>query len=156
MENDTRHKFEMLVKQYKGTVYSVCYLFSESKEVADDLFQEVLINLWTGFDKFRGESSLSSWIYKVSFNTCISYKRKKRVETVPLDLPEKFFSTDCAEGRQSALLRSRIAKLEPFDKAIVLLWLEDLSYEEIAAITGLSSKAIGVRLVRIKEKLKSL
>lgn len=146
----------MLVRQYKGTVYSVCYLFSESKEVADDLFQEVLINLWTGFEKFRGESSLSSWIYKVSFNTCISYKRKKRVETVPLDLPDKFFSTECPEGRQSALLHSRIARLEPFDKAIILLWLEDLPYEEIAAITGLSSKAIGVRLVRIKEKLKSL
>lgn len=77
--------FEQIVRQQTSTVYSVCYMFATSKVEADDLFQEVLINLWHGFDKFRNESNLSTWVYRVSLNTCISYKRKRRIETSPLE-----------------------------------------------------------------------
>ncbi|MDE5839472.1 MAG: sigma-70 family RNA polymerase sigma factor, partial [Muribaculaceae bacterium] len=114
------------------------------------------ISLWQGKDSFRGDSSLRSWVYRVSMNTCISYKRKKRVKTVPLEFSSDSVAPGSPGSRQARMLHDRISRLEPFDRAIVLLWLEDMSYDEIAAIVGISAKAVGVRLVRIKEKLKSL
>lgn len=156
MEKNQTMDFERLVMEHKSTIYSVCYMFTETKLEADDLFQEVLISLWQGKDSFRGDSSLRSWVYRVSMNTCISYKRKKHVKTVPLEFSSDSVAPDSPEKRQARMLHDRISKLEPFDRAIVLLWLEDMSYDEIASIVGISTKAVGVRLVRIKEKLKSL
>ncbi len=148
--------FEQLVEEHKATVYSVCYMFADTKQETDDLFQEVLIHLWQGFGKFRGESGVRTWVYRVSLNACISAKRKKRLKTVPLDISPDLFDESSREGKMNALLHQRITRLEKFDRAIVLLWLEDMSYEEIGAIVGISAKAVGVRLVRIKEKLKTL
>lgn len=148
--------FERIVMEHKSTIYSVCYMFTDTKSEADDLFQEVLICLWQGMDSFRGDASLRSWVYRVSMNACISYKRKKKIQTVPLEFSSDSTAADSPAGKQAKMLHDRIARLEPFDRAIVLLWLEDMSYDEIAAIAGISPKAVGVRLVRIKEKLKSL
>lgn len=155
-ESSEKTDFERLVEEFKSTVYSVCFMFADNKMLADDLFQEVLINLWTGFDKFRGDASLRSWVYRVSMNTCISYRRKKKVPTVALDIAPDIVDGVSSESRQTQQLHERIHKLEPLDRAIVLLWLENLPYDEIAAIVGSSARNIGVRLVRIKEKLKSL
>ncbi len=148
--------FERIVLDYKTTIYSVCYMFTDTKAEADDLFQEVLISLWQGLDSFRGDASIRSWVYRVSMNTCISYKRKKKLTTVPLDFSPDTVDPGSPASKQARMLHDRIAALEPFDRAIVLLWLEDMSYDEIAAIVGISAKAVGVRLVRIKEKLRSL
>ncbi|MDE7421116.1 MAG: sigma-70 family RNA polymerase sigma factor [Muribaculaceae bacterium] len=156
MEKNQNLDFEQLVMEHKSTIYSVCYMFTETKLEADDLFQEVLISLWQGLDTFRGQSSLRSWVYRVSMNTCISYKRKKHIRTVPLEFSADSMAPDSPGSKQARMLHERISKLEPFDRAIVLLWLEDMPYDEIAAIVGISPKAVGVRLVRIKEKLKSL
>ena len=116
----------------------------------------MLINLWEGYEGFRGESSLRSWVYRVSMNTCISYKRKKRLKTVPLELSAEVIGGDSDQSSQTAQLHRRISRLEPIDRAIVLLWLENLPYDEIASIIGISTRAVSVRLVRIKEKLKSI
>lgn len=156
MENNLTSDFERLVMEQKSTIYSVCYMFTDTRTDADDLFQEVLICLWKGFDSFRGDSNIRSWVYRVSMNTCISYKRKKRVKTVPLELSPDVLDNNSPQGKQASMLHARISRLEPFDRAIVLLWLENLPYDEIAAITGISAKNVGVRLLRIKEKLKSL
>lgn len=156
MKNKLNTQFEQLAREQKSTIYSVCYMFAETKPEADDLFQEVLINLWRGFERFRGESNIRSWVYRVALNTCISADRKKRINTQPLEVSPDLFNETSPEGKQNAILHNRISKLEKFDRAIVLLWLEDLSYDEIALIMGISTKAVGVRLVRIKEKLKSL
>lgn len=156
MDGEPHITFRRLVNEQKSTIYSVCYMFSSSKNEADDLFQDTLINLWQGFEKFRGECSIRSWVYRVSLNTCISHKRKKQIKTIPLDLSPDILDKRTTIGKQNAMLHERITKLEPFDRAIVLLWLEDMSYAEIASIIGISIKALGVRLVRIREKLKSL
>ena len=156
MESKHSFDFERLVMEHKSTIYSVCYMFTDTKAEADDLFQEVLVSLWQGMDSFRGDASLRSWVYRVSMNTCISYKRKKKIQTVPLEFSADSMAPDSPESKQAKMLHERISRLEPFDRAIVLLWLEDIPYEEIAAIVGISTKAVGVRLVRIKEKLKSL
>jgi len=156
-KDDKERAFETLVRQHKSTVYSVCYMFAAGKEDADDLFQEVLINLWKGIDKFREKSSARTWIYRVSMNTCVSSGRKKRVNTERLEREGEISAYDSIEQNpQNRMLHDRIRKLEPFDRAIVLLWLEDMTYEEIGAIVGVSAKLVGVRLVRIREKLKKL
>jgi len=148
-------EFEQLVTEHKSTIYSVCYMFTDTKPEADDLFQEVLVSLWKGMDSFRGDASIRSWVYRVSMNTCISYKRKKRIKTVPLDLSPDVIGGDSRESKQARMLHERIGRLDYFDRAIVLLWLENMSYEEIASIVGITTKAVAVRLVRIKEKLKN-
>ena len=116
--------FSRIIREHKGTIYTVCYMFSKDEEEVADLFQDILVNLWKGFAGFRGESSARTWIYRVSLNTCIS--------------------------------ADRISRLGPFDRAIVLLWLENLSYDEIGAIVGITAKNVSVRLFRIKEQLRNM
>ena len=150
--------FAQIVREHKSTIYTVCYMFSKDEVEVADLFQDILINLWNGFQKFRGDSSLNTWIYRVSLNTCISSERKKkrRGETVPLDMNINLFDDSGEDMRQIRLLQDRISRLGPFDRAIILRWLENLSYDEIGAIVGISPKNVSVRLFRIKEQLKKM
>lgn len=154
---ETERKFAQMIREQKSTVYLVCYMFSKDSDEVDDLVQEVLINLWKGFARFEGRSDIRTWVYRVSLNTCISAARKKkRNETLPLTMDIDLFDENDADNRQVDLLHSRISRLQPFDRAIVLLWLENLNYEEIGQIVGISTKNVSVRLVRIKEQLKSM
>lgn len=150
--------FRRLLQDHKSTIYSVCYMFSQDHDEVEDLFQETLINLWSGLDKFEGRSGIGTWVWRIALNTCITSdrKKKKRVDTVPLTLDRDFYDEDSVENRQTKLLHHRISRLQPFDRAIVLLWLENMSYDDIAAIVGISTKAVGVRLVRIREQLKNM
>ena len=151
-------EFAKIVRENKATIYTVCYMFAADKEEVDDLFQEILIALWQGLESFRGESALRSWIYRISLNTCISAdrKRRRRTDSVRLDMKINLFADTDDDARQVQMLRSRIGKLGVFDRAIILLWLENLSYEEIGAIVGISAKNVSVRLVRIREQLKNM
>jgi len=150
-------EFSRIIREQKATIYTVCYMFSKDKEEVDDLFQEVLVRLWQGYDSFQGKSDLRTWIYKVSLNTCISIDRKKkRRKTQPLLEGVDLFDKNDADNRQTDLLHERIGRLQAFDRAIVLLWLEDMSYEEIAQIVGISVKNVSVKLYRIKEQLKQM
>ncbi len=149
--------FIEIVKSQKSTIYSVCYMFSKNHDEVNDLFQEVLINLWKGFGQFEGRSQLRTWTYRVALNTCISQQRKKKAhhkEQLLVDF--NLFEDNDADTRQIDMLHRRISRLQPFDRAIVLLWLEDMSYEEIAQIVGISVKNVSVRLYRIKEQLKKM
>ena len=151
-------EFARMVRYHKGTFYTVCYMFSKDEEEVADLFQDILVNLWNGFAKFRGDSSIRTWVYRVSLNTCISAERKKkrRGETVPLAMDINLFEDSGEDMKQIRLLQGRISRLGPFDRAIVLLWLENLSYDEIGSIVGISPKNVSVRLFRIKEELKKM
>ena len=153
--NNQEQQFTQVVREHRSTIYSVCYMFSKDQDEVDDLFQEVLIKLWQGFDKFEGRSSLRTWVYKVSLNTCISIDRKKKsrpTQTI-LEGVDLFDDSD-TDNRQLDMLHGRITQLPPFDRAIVLLWLENMSYDEIGAIVGITAKNVSVRLVRIREQLK--
>lgn len=155
---DSEREFARIVREHKGTIYTVCYMFSKDKDEVEGLFQEVLIALWRGFEGFRGECNIRSWIYRVSLNTCITAERKKRrrPDSVRLAMDINLFSDTDEESRQVQMLRHRIGKLGVFDRAIILLWLENLSYEEIGAIVGITAKNVSVRLVRIREQLKNM
>lgn len=150
-------EFAQIVKENRSTIYTVCYMFSKDPNEVGDLFQETLINLWRGFASFKGKSEVSTWIWRVSLNTCISSERKKKLRrTEPLSMELNVFDSRDEDNRQIQMLHSRIHRLQPFDRAIVLLWLENLSYEEIASIVGISVKNVSVRLFRIKEELKKM
>lgn len=157
MEKEQR--FTDLVLDQKATIYSVCYMFATNRAEAEDLFQEVLIRLWMGFDTFKEASSARTWVYRISLNTCLNDKKKqtRRVETVPLDLTVDLYQdTDDPKVEQIRQLYDRVSQLEAADRALVLMWFEGMSYEEIGIILGISTKNVSVRLVRIKEKLIKL
>ena len=155
--NALEKQFAQTVSEHKSTIYTVCYMFSQDADEVNDLFQEVLVNLWKGFESFEHRSDIKTWIYRVALNTCISIDRKKRRQaTARLTMDINLFEDRDEDTRQVDMLHKRISKLQPFDRAIVLLWLENLSYEEIGQIVGISTKNVSVRLFRIREQLKSI
>lgn len=151
-------EFNRIVKANKAAIFTVCYLFSKDQDEVNDLFQETLINLWRGFDGFLGKCDVKTWIWRVSLNTCLTFERKKkrRVDTLPLTMDINLFTDTDDDTRQVQMLYRRINKLGVLDRAIILLWLENMSYEEIGEIIGISTKNVSVKLVRIKEQLKKM
>ena len=138
-------EFTKMVREHRKTIYTVCYFFSDNPTEVDDLFQEVLVNLWKSYPKFRGDSSVKTWVWRVSLNTCCAINRadKRRVPTVPLGIDKDLLVSDNDQSSaQIKMLYDRINKLELFDRAIILLWLESMSYDEIAAIVGITTSAV--------------
>jgi len=156
--NALERLFAQTVAEHKSTIYTVCYMFSQDADEVNDLFQEVLVNLWKGFEGFEHRSDIKTWIYRVALNTCISIDRKKkrRSSEVRLTMDINLFKDSDEDTKQVDMLHKRISKLQPFDRAIVLLWLENLSYEEIGQIVGITTKNVSVRLFRIREQLKQM
>ena len=135
----------------------VCYMFSKDNAEVEELYQEILINLWRSFPSFEHRSSLRTWIWRISLNTCISIDRKKRRRSkLPLEMDIDLYNDSDRDTKQIKMLHERINRLGPFDRAIILLWLENMSYEEIGAIVGISTRNVSVRLFRIKEQLKQM
>lgn len=150
-------EFTRVILESKSTIYTVCYMFSKDKEEIEDLFQEILVRLWKGFGSFKGKSDIKTWIYRISLNCCLDHKRKnsRRLETVPLDMSIDPFEGTDDKALQTRQLYDRINKLGLMDRALILLWLEGLSYDEMAAIAGISVKNVSFKLHQIKERLKS-
>lgn len=155
--DEKKNEFEQLVKENKDTIYTVCYMFSKDQDEVADLYQESLINLWKGLPQLKSDGNVKGWVYRVSLNTCISLDRKKKSKpTVRLTMDIDPFDSSDSRTTQVDILHKRIGKLQPFDKAIVLLWLENISYEEIGQILGITTSNVSVRLVRIREQLKKM
>lgn len=153
----SEQEFARMVRTHKNTIYTVCYMFSKDEDEVADLFQEVMIRIWKGLPSFNGKSDIKTWIYRIALNTCISVDRKKkRRSEAKLTIDINLFADKDKESEQIGILHKRISRLLPLDRAIVLLWLENISYDEIGAIIGISAKNVGVRLVRIREQLKSM
>ncbi|MBR4064742.1 MAG: sigma-70 family RNA polymerase sigma factor [Tidjanibacter sp.] len=148
--------FTSMVEEQKQTIYMICYLFSKNPTEVEELYQDVLINLWKGFSAFEGRSSVRTWVWRVSLNTCITWQRKSRKKRLPLELSVDLYNDTDSDTRQIKMLHDRISQLGPFDRAIVLLWLENMTYEEIGEIVGISAKNVSVRLFRIKEQLRQM
>ncbi len=150
--------FARLVREHKSTIYTVCYMFSKDEDEVQDLFQETLINMWKGIDSFREESKIDTWIYRVALNTCLTQERKKKreVKKVPLNMDVNFFEENDAKAKQARILHQRISQLAYVDRALVMLWLDGMSYDEIGAVVGISAQNVAVKLFRIKEQLKKM
>jgi RNA polymerase sigma-70 factor (ECF subfamily) len=154
---DLKEQYTKMVMQHKDIIYKVCYIYAE-KDYIEDYYQEVLIELWRSFPHFRSESKASTWIYRISLNTCISFVRKKKRNpfTKKLSLDIDVFDEGNEKAQQLEELYKLINQLNKLEKSIILLWLEEVPYEEIASITGLSLSNVGVKISRIKEKLKQM
>lgn len=147
-------EFSRIVRKNKSTIYTVCYMFSNDEDEVNDLFQDTLLNLWKGFSNFRGDSKASTWIYRVALNTCVSADRKKkRRKEERLSMNINLYEDTDDDSRQVQQLHKLIGKLGLVDRALVLMWLENMSYDEIGNILGISAKNVSVKLVRIKEKM---
>ena len=155
--NPKEQQFAQVVKDNRSTIYAVCYMFSNDAEAVADLFQEVLVKLWNGYDSFQGKSDIKTWIYRVTLNTCVTIDRKKRRRNrAMLSMDVDYFDSQEQETAQVRILHERIARLQPLDRAIILLWLEQISYGEIGEIVGISAKNVSVRLARIRVQLKNI
>ena len=150
--------FTQLISKHEGTIFKITAVYTNDRDSQKDLYQEVVLQLWRSYDQFRGDAQRGTWLYRVALNTAISYLRQKKKRAAVINLDA--FSTDFTEQRDEAMedrlrmLYHQIGALDPLDKGLILLYLEDRSYEEMAAITGLSQSNVGTKLSRIKMKLK--
>ena len=133
-------------------------MFAESPDETDDMVQEALINLWRGFQK--ADDICKSWVWRVTMNSCITIDRKKRKRSseCPLtaDIEDMLHSDENNRNTNVKILYDRIHQLNPFDRAIIMLWLDGMPYDEIGEIIGITTKNVSVRLIRIKEQLKKM
>jgi RNA polymerase sigma-70 factor (ECF subfamily) len=150
--------FLTVIREYERVIYKVCYLYTTPNATLNDLYQEVVLNLWRAYPKFRRECKVSTWIYRIALNTCISFLRKEKnlPEVVALNL--HIDRTEEPDETQVMLkqLYELINRLGQLDKSIILLYLEEKNYEEIAEITGLTLTNVATRISRIKVKLKAM
>lgn len=150
--------FANLIREHQGLLFKVTSIYTNNKEDQEDLFQEVVYQLWKYFDTFRNESKISTWMYRVAMNTAITQlkKSKKNSNSVPITeviLNRTETKNDVLEERLK-LLYQQIQYLNPLEKGLMLLLLEGKSYKEMAEITGLSESNVGTKISRIKTKLK--
>lgn len=147
-----------MIRENERVIYKVCSFYVSEQSTIEDLYQEAVLNLWKSFPKFKGESNYSTWIYRVSLNSCISDLRKmsRHKGKVSLSFSEEIaFEPDNMEEEVRELYRL-INQLTNLERAIILLWLEEKSYQEIAEISGLSVSNVATKLKRIKEKLRKM
>jgi RNA polymerase sigma-70 factor (ECF subfamily) len=149
--------FLEIINDNQLTIMRICRTYGKGLMEAQDLFQEVMANLWKGFSSFRGDSSRATWIYRVTLYTCMQYYRKQKRQTElnkEIPNPQTIIEDDDQKDDQIHALRSAIRHLAEIDRAIMILYLEEHSYAEIGNILGLSESNIGVRITRAKQKIK--
>ncbi|HEX5025437.1 MAG TPA: sigma-70 family RNA polymerase sigma factor, partial [Agriterribacter sp.] len=153
-------KFTDIINGHRGILFKVCNLYCHEDEDRKDLFQEVVIQLWKAFPHFRNDSLVSTWMYRVALNTAISYFRKESkkperqsISSLEFEIPEISATTD---DERSDLLKQAIGQLTRIEKAVIMLYLEEKSYDEISAIIGITKANTGVMLNRIKTKLEKI
>ncbi|MEA5126599.1 MAG: sigma-70 family RNA polymerase sigma factor [Proteiniphilum sp.] len=161
MSNNTSEQdFVRLVQENERIIYKVCSLYVSDTFTLADLYQEVVLNLWRGFPKFRKESAPGTWIYRVALNTCISgiRKVKKHLKSdYPVEeLSDWLIEQDNSLDEEIREMYRMINQLKTLEKVVVLLYLEEKSYQEIADITGLTLSNVATKLKRAKEKLKKM
>ena len=152
-------EFTQMILDHRQIIFKVCYIYTTDGYTIEELSQECLLNLWRAYPRFRGQSKPSTWIYRVAMNTCISYMRHTSSRPQMTALPFDLRSEINADGDRAYYLRelyAMINRLGKLERALILLWLEDRNYIEIADILGISKSNVGVLLHRTKEKLKKM
>lgn len=152
-----KDQFIEKIFEHQALIHKVCKMYRDNIEDRQDLFQEIMYQLWKSYPSFKGKSKLSTWIYRISLNTAMASFRKKRInhdEDIQDHITD--LTEDVTEETNEELLFSAIRKLDHFDKAIIGLYLEGMNYSEMAEIMGNNENVIGVRLTRIKAKLKRI
>ena len=159
MQNQLEQSFIQIIEENKDRIYRICKIYAVTPIEPQDLFQEVVIQVWKSLSTFKGKSSISTWIYKVALNVCYSSKMKLeksnnntvRLESIQFVPSEN--TLDKSQQEKFQALQACISSLNKIDKSIVILYLEVLPYKEISAITGLTENHIAVKMKRIRKTL---
>ena len=160
-KGEAEKQFEQYISEYELLLHKVCHLYANTAADRQDLFQEIVIQLWTAFPSFKGNSKFSTWLYRIALNTAITGLRRKKdfiisyePASLPADISDEHFGRD-EEDRLSQFYAA-IGLLSQVEKAIVMLYMEDRSYEEMENILGISQGNLRVKMSRVKEKLRQL
>lgn len=156
-----QNEFIRLIQQHTGMMHKVCNVYCHNESDRQDLFQEIVIQLWKSFPRFRGEAKFSTWLYRIALNTAISdlRRQKKNIATTdPGKLPAEVEDISYYHQREERLqqLHLAISQLTEIEKAVIMLYLEDKSYDEMEEILGIPQNNLRVKVNRIKEKLRKL
>ncbi len=155
---DKKEAFLAAINEHRDMIIKIASIYTNSIEDRNDLSQEIIYQLWKSFDSFGQRSSLTTWMYRVAMNTAIYHLKlgKRKIKAIPMDdQVTNIHETDTIESEEKwQLLKQHIDNLNLLDKGIVILYLENKSYEEIAQIIGISASNVGTKLSRIKEKLR--
>ena len=154
----TENVFLKILEEHQGIIYKVCRMYRDTKEDQEDLFQEIALQLWKAYPKFREESKISTWMYRIALNTAIAIFRKNKInlefkDTIPKSISQNHYD---ASSENEERLFEAIRILNKADRAIIALYLEDYPYKDIAKIIGITENNVGVKISRIKEKLKTI
>ena len=148
--------FEELFQRHKAPIQRLCFAYLNSSAEVEDLFQEIMSNVWNALPKFRGEAQAGTWLYRIAVHTALLYRRKwRRGEPLPeVADPSAGAHRDLEDRERLAALRRAIALQPEQDRLVITLLLEGLSYREIAEVTGLTVNYVGVKLSRIKQAIE--
>ena len=158
-DRPVEQEFLSVIREYERVIYKVCYLYANPNAPLNDLYQDVVLNLWKAYSKFRKECKISTWIYRIALNTCISfYRKEKNIPEIVSLTKEIDWSIEAHDPVNEMLkqLYRMINQLGQLDKSIILLYLEEKSYEEIAEITGCNAEAIRSNLSRARKKVREV
>ena len=161
MTKELEHKFISDLDQHQNIIHKVCKLYTNNKDAHNDLFQEITIQLWRAYPKFRGEAKFSTWMYRVALNTAITLYRKSKRAVRTQDFDSVLFKIeateyDDTEEEQLRRMYKAIKQLSDIEKALVFLYLEDKNYREISETMGITEVNARVKMNRIKTKLQKL
>ena len=161
MTKEKENEFIVLLEKHQNIVHKVCRLYTNNYNAHNDLFQEITIQLWKAYPKFRGDAKFSTWMYRVGLNTAITLyrKSKRKIETQQFEAFEFKISAeeyDNTEEEQLKLMYKAVKQLNDIDKALVFLYLEDKNYTEISETLGISEVNARVKMNRVKKKLKTI
>lgn len=160
MTEEQEKSFVKLIKENQGLIHKVCILYETDKELRNDLFQEIVLQLWKSFPTFRGEAKITTWMYRIALNTAISGLRKlgRKIKTDELeefhlnisDHTEDHFEEDFQK------LQWAIRQLSEIERAMIMMALDEVPYDEIAENIGITQNNVRVRMNRIREKIRNL
>ena len=161
MTKELEHSFVTQLEENQNIVHKICRLYTQDSDSHNDLFQEITIQLWRAYPKFRGDSKFSTWMYRVALNTAITLYRKSKRKVQTQDYEGVSFKITAEEyddtiEEQLKLMYSAVKNLNDIEKALVFLYLEDKNYREIAQTLGISEVNARVKMNRIKEKLRKI
>lgn len=154
-------RFNELFCRHNNLIAGICLSFARTREEFEDLRQDSLLNIWNGLGRFRGECSTSTWVYRVVLNTCVGQHRKRHVSRRDEEMYREFYRELFDEASPEELERYEqmyrlISMLPPMDRSVLLMWLDDKKYEEIAEVVGLSRDAVASRLKRVRDRLTAM
>lgn len=160
LTNLEEKSFINLINEHQGLIHKVCILYETDRDARNDLFQEIVLQLWRSFHTFRGEAKITTWMYRIALNTAISGLRKQKRSLNTEELEERHFNitdnnTDNTEENIQKLHRC-IRQLSEIERAMIMMALDEVPYEEIAETIGITQNNVRVRMNRIREKLRRL